>query len=75
MRILMTSGIFEPESGGPATLTPKIAARLVEDGHKVTVMTYSDEPSYDFDSKYPFTLVRVVRRGSRLLNYGAFFLA
>lgn len=75
MRILMTSGIFEPESGGPATLTPKIAARLVADGHEVTVMAYSDKPVYDFDSKYPFKLVRIVRRGNRLLNYGAFFIA
>ncbi len=75
MRILMTTGIFEPESGGPATLTPKIAERLVADGHTVTVITYSDKPSYDFDAKYSFNLVRVVRRGSRLRNYAAFLRA
>lgn len=75
MRILITTGIFVPESGGPAKLTPKIAARLVADGHEVTVMTYSDKAAYDFDAKYPFKLVRIVRRGNRVLNYGAFFVA
>jgi glycosyltransferase involved in cell wall biosynthesis len=75
MRILITTGIFVPESGGPAKLTPKIATRLVEDGHEVTVMTYSDKSAYDFDSKYPFKLVRIVRRGNRVLNYGAFFIS
>ena len=75
MRILMTTGIFEPEAGGPATLTPKIAARLSESGWGVTVVTYSDMPSFDSDSKYPFHLVRVVRRGNRLVNYLAFFMA
>lgn len=71
----MTTGIFEPESGGPATLTPKIATRLVEAGHSVTVITYSDEARYDFDSKYNFNLIRVVRTGSRLRNYAAFLFA
>ena len=75
MRILMTTGIFEPESGGPATLTPQIAARLVSDGHDVIVLTYSDKSSYDFDSKYTFKLVRVVRTGNRFLNYVSIFFA
>lgn len=75
MRILVTTGIFEPESGGPATLTPKIASRLIEKGWDVTVITYSDKPYFDQDAKYPFRLVRVVRKGNRLLNYGAYLFA
>jgi len=61
MRILITTGIFEPESGGPATYTPQLASKLISAGHEVTVITYSDVPRLDADAKYPFKLVRVVR--------------
>jgi glycosyltransferase involved in cell wall biosynthesis len=74
MRILMTIGIFAPESGGPATYAPELASRLAEAGHEVTVLTYSTLPSYDFDSKYKFKLVRIVR-GGRILNRFRFFAA
>jgi len=76
MRILITTGIFEPESGGPATYTPNIARKLVEAGHTVTVVTYSDKAEYDFDGEYPFKLIRVMRRGGvlgKLINYIRFF--
>ncbi|MBI5004043.1 glycosyltransferase [Candidatus Kaiserbacteria bacterium] len=61
MRILITTGIFEPESGGPATYTPQLAAKLVALGHKVTVITYSDREYFETDTAYHFKLVRVVR--------------
>ena len=72
MKIVITTGIFDPESGGPATYTPKIAALLNEKGWEVTVITYSDEPRYDFDSKYRFKLVRIVR-GNKLVNRVRYF--
>ncbi|MBI5456435.1 glycosyltransferase family 4 protein [Candidatus Kaiserbacteria bacterium] len=75
MHILITTGIFEPEAGGPAIYTPKIASMLVGAGHDVTVITYSHKDRYDFDSKYSFKLVRVVRKGSRIANYLTFFRA
>ncbi|MBX2866350.1 glycosyltransferase family 4 protein [Candidatus Kaiserbacteria bacterium] len=69
MHILITTGIFEPESGGPATYTPRIAEKLVSAGHTVTVVTYADRSEYDFDGDYPFRLIRVVRKKGKLLNY------
>lgn len=63
MRILITTGIFEPESGGPATYAPEIAKRLVAAGHTVTVLTLSPTATDPEDSKYPFRLVRVKRMG------------
>jgi glycosyltransferase involved in cell wall biosynthesis len=72
MRLVITTGIFEPESGGPATYAPALAARLVAAGHDVTVITYSDTPYLDSDAKYPFKLIRVVR-GNKILNRVNFF--
>src|SRR3989338_2152703 len=84
MKILITTGIFEPEIGGPAKYTPKLAAKLVERGHTVRVLTYSTQASYDFpsgggstfggDAKYPFTVERIIR-SNKLSNYLRFFYA
>src|SRR3989344_3032927 len=73
MRILIVTGIFEPEIGGPAEYTPKLAAGLIERGHEVKVLTYSAS-AFGGDAKYPFPLERVVRT-NKLSNYARFFLA
>jgi glycosyltransferase involved in cell wall biosynthesis len=59
MRILITSDIFPPDVGGPATYVPRIAAELVRRGHQVTVVTYSLVQSQAADGSYPFPVVRV----------------
>lgn len=74
MKILFASGIFEPESGGPATYVPKLAKLLVEAGHEVKVITYSDKETYDFDSSYPFSVKRI-KRASKISNYLRYLLA
>ena len=40
MKILIATGIFPPEIGGPATYVPFIAGELVRRGHAVRVVTY-----------------------------------
>ena len=67
MRILIVTGIFEPESGGPAVYASKLATKLCEIGHAVSLITYSPKASYDFDAQYKFSLKRIVR-GNKLLN-------
>lgn len=74
MKILITAGIFEPEIGGPAEYAPKLAAKLIERGHEVKVLTYSAQPAYDFDAKYSFPLERIVRT-NKFSNYLRFFHA
>jgi glycosyltransferase involved in cell wall biosynthesis len=59
MRILITSDIFPPDVGGPATYVPRIAAELTQRGHQVTVVTYSLVQSDAADSTYPFPVIRV----------------
>lgn len=61
MRILMTTGIFPPDIGGPATYVPRIAEALAMRGHRVTVVTLSDRLDHD-DTKYPFRVARFSRR-------------
>lgn len=74
MKICIVSGVFEPDSGGPATYAPRLATKLSDAGHVVTAVAYSNAPSYQTDASYPFKLIRVVRAG-RILNRVRFFFA
>ncbi len=60
MRLLITTGIFPPDIGGPATFVPKVAAALRERGHAVTVLTLSEEGAAA--GVWPFPIVRLPRR-------------
>ncbi|MFN2299659.1 MAG: glycosyltransferase family 4 protein [Anaerolineales bacterium] len=60
LRIVLPTGIFPPDIGGPASYVPRIAAALTERGHSVCVITLADDP--DAGGKYPFPVVRI-RRG------------
>jgi glycosyltransferase involved in cell wall biosynthesis len=59
MRIFVASGIFHPESGGPATylyhLLPAIQAR----GHEVRVLVFGD---FSLATAYPYPVTRIPRR-------------
>lgn len=63
MKILIASGIFAPEVGGPATYAPALATELSKRGHAVSVLTYSAQTHYDSDASYPFAITRIPRRG------------
>jgi glycosyltransferase involved in cell wall biosynthesis len=60
MRILIISGIFPPDIGGPATYVPQVAKALVDLGHQVTVLTLSDRLDHH-DGQYSFRVVRLLR--------------
>src|SRR5947207_2892941 len=75
MRILIATGIFKPELGGPATFAAEIAARLSAGGHTVAVITYSNQAISAEDKAFPFLVMRVVRKKSKLLNYFSYFFA
>ena len=42
MRVLMVSGIFPPDRGGPASYVPRMAQALAKRGHSVEVVCLSD---------------------------------
>src|SRR5262249_3641598 len=61
MKVLIVTGIFPPDIGGPATYVPAIGRELVGRGHQVVVLTLSDVVNHD-DRAYNFPVVRL-RRG------------
>lgn len=59
-RILITTGIFPPDIGGPATYGELLAGALSDRGFKVCVLTYSKKLRTDgYDAKYKFKVVRI----------------
>jgi glycosyltransferase involved in cell wall biosynthesis len=60
LRIILPTGIFPPDIGGPASYVPRIAAALAARGHSVEVVTLADDPATG--GAFPFP-VRRIRRG------------
>lgn len=63
-RILIVTGIFPPDVGGPATYVPAVARWLSEHGNSVTVLTLSDAVARG-DAAPAYRVVRVRRRTFR----------
>lgn len=74
MKVLIVTGIFPPDIGGPATYVPQIAEGLAQRGHAVTVVTLSDRLDHD-DGVYPFRVIRLPRRAFRPWRMGRTVLA
>ncbi len=68
MRILIITGIFPPDIGGPATYVPLIADALIKRGHFLKVVTLSDRLDHD-DGEYTFPVTRIPRRKFKLLRW------
>jgi glycosyltransferase involved in cell wall biosynthesis len=71
MRVLITSPVFPPDLGGPATYVPNIARWLVERGHEVKVIAFCSDPK---PSGYPFE-VESIPPASIPIRYLRAFLA
>lgn len=57
MRIFVASGIFHPDSGGPATYLYRLLPELQARGHTIRALTFSDGSPHSAD--YPYLLTRV----------------
>jgi hypothetical protein len=73
MRILIATGIFKPELGGPATYSAELGKRLHSAGHRVSLVTYSKKPQYDLDEGFHFPIIRVVWYPNKLRTYLTYF--
>lgn len=60
MKILLVSGIFPPDIGGPATFIPKFAEFLEKKHHEVRILTLSDTNIDTSDER--FDVIRVDRK-------------
>jgi glycosyltransferase involved in cell wall biosynthesis len=72
MRILITTGIFPPDIGGPASYAMTLGKNAPE-GVSITVVTYSNKRNYPSDKELPFRLVRVWRRWPKGLRHLIYF--
>lgn len=69
MRILVVTGIFPPDHGGPASYVPTIARGLQQRGHEiVAVITLSERLDHD-DRHYGFPVLRLPRTYFRPLRW------
>jgi glycosyltransferase involved in cell wall biosynthesis len=59
MRILVATGIFPPEIGGPATYLDEVLPELSRHGHALTVVSFGDRGPLD---QFPYPVHRVPRR-------------
>jgi glycosyltransferase involved in cell wall biosynthesis len=60
LRIVLPTGIFPPDIGGPASYVPRIAKALAARGHSVEVVTLAEAPAAGGEFPFP---VRRIRRG------------
>lgn len=69
MKVLIVTGIFPPDHGGPASYVPTIARGLQQLGHEiVAVLTLSDRLDHD-DMHYEFPVVRLPRHRLLLMRW------
>lgn len=73
MRILLATGIYPPDAGGPASYTRAFARALSIQGHDVQVVCYGDEDGITAHDGYP--VERVARRSFLPIRYWRFLRA
>ncbi len=70
MKILLATGIFFPDVGGPAIHVEKIASRLTKEGHSVDVLAYGDPNEKEF----PYKVHRIGRKHHKLIQWLLYFI-
>lgn len=69
MRILIVTGIFPPDLGGPATYVPRIALELKERGHEIVgVLTLVDK-FLEKPEIYAFPVLQILRNTNRIFRF------
>ena len=66
MNILITTGIFPPDVGGPAKFVPLVANNLSEN-HTVKIITLSEE--VDNNNEFNFELSRIYRKQNKIFRF------
>ncbi len=72
-KLLIVTGIYEPDIGGPASFARTIAPHLAQTWD-VTVITYSTPWRYAGDQHNTFRVVRVWRRWPQLIRHAVYAL-
>lgn len=70
MKILIATGIYPPDIGGPATYCQKIKEEFLKLGHQILVVTFSDKKG---DKNEPGVIFGVDRGQNTFLRYAKYF--
>ena len=74
MKVIIATGIFPPDIGGPAIYVEKLARELKNKGVNVKVITYSDNGvNLKHQRDYNFPVVRISRNYSLPIRYFLYF--
>lgn len=74
MKIIIATGIYPPDIGGPATYSKLLASELKKAGRDIVIITYSD----NLEARLPnedFKVVRILRSQGKLKRYIEYFKA
>jgi len=73
MKILIATGLFPPDIGGPAIHSATMAEELTGRGHQVKIIIYRDEDLLERDGHSRFTIYKVSKKGNLLFRYPRYF--
>lgn len=73
MKILIASGIYPPDIGGPATYSRLIAGEFIKRNIEVSIVCYSDKKNEEMDKNDNFKVIRVMRKKFFISRYLAYF--
>jgi glycosyltransferase involved in cell wall biosynthesis len=71
IRIVVASGIYPPDSGGPATYSQLIAREFSSCGIDVSLICYSSQKHEDQEK---FKIIRILRTQNKLKRYFSYFI-
>ena len=70
MKILISTGIFPPDIGGPATYVERLAKEFQTRGIGIKVICYSDVEKY---GNYEFPVIRISRKYPKVIRHFLYF--
>jgi len=72
-KILLVTGIYAPDIGGPASYVKALAKKLsTADTARVTVVTYSSVWSHPSDKEAKFRIIRIWKKWPWFLRHGLY---
>jgi len=74
MKILIATGIYPPDIGGPATMLKALAKGLIDNGLDVKVITYVNKNELISKNKDDFKVVKVSKSKNILFRHAKYFL-
>ena len=72
-RILIVTGLYPPDIGGPASYARTLAQRLSKD-YEVKIITYSSVRKFEQDKNYPFKVSRVWKKNFWFFKHASYGL-